>query len=76
MQPLPPILEFDGEVEAILEPTKLIAPLDGMPVYGVITFFRMSSTTLSHRALPARSMRCAVRWAATPSMSTKCKDSE
>jgi uridine phosphorylase len=40
MQALPPILEFDGEVEAILEPAKLIAPLDGMPVHGVITFFQ------------------------------------
>lgn len=40
MQPLPPILEFDGEAEAILEPSRLIAPLDGMPVCGVITFFQ------------------------------------
>jgi uridine phosphorylase len=40
MDLVPPILEFDGAAEAILEPAKLVAPLDGMPVYGVITFFQ------------------------------------
>lgn len=35
-----PILDFDGSTEAILEPSKLIAPLPGMPSSGVITFFQ------------------------------------
>src|SRR4051812_8114187 len=35
-----PILEFDGEPEAILEPRKLINPLDTMPTHGVICFFQ------------------------------------
>ena len=35
-----PILEFDGEAEAILEPRKLIKPLDDMPTHGVICFFQ------------------------------------
>jgi uridine phosphorylase len=34
-----PILEFDGEPEAILEPRKLIKPLEEMPIHGVICFF-------------------------------------
>ena len=34
-----PILEFDGEPEAILEPSKLIDPLHTMPTHGVICFF-------------------------------------
>lgn len=34
-----PILEFDGEPEAILEPRKLITPLATMPTHGVICFF-------------------------------------
>ena len=36
----PPILEFDGEPEAILEPRKLIKPLATMPTHGVICFFQ------------------------------------
>ncbi|MCC6457791.1 MAG: nucleoside phosphorylase [Caldilineaceae bacterium] len=36
----PPILEFDGEPEAILEPRKLIEPLETMPTHGVICFFQ------------------------------------
>src|SRR6188472_3303189 len=39
MSPELPILEFDGEPEAILEPSKLVAPLDTMPKVGVICFF-------------------------------------
>jgi uridine phosphorylase len=35
-----PILEFDGEPEAILEPSKLIRPLERMPTHGVICFFQ------------------------------------
>lgn len=35
-----PILDFDGSTEAILEPSKLITPLPGMPSSGVITFFQ------------------------------------
>ncbi len=35
-----PILEFDGEREAILEPSKLIQPLPDMPACAVITFFQ------------------------------------
>ena len=35
-----PILQFDGEPEAIIEPGKLIAPLPQMPQHGVITFFQ------------------------------------
>jgi uridine phosphorylase len=35
-----PILEFDGEPEAILEPRKLITPLATMPTHGVICFFQ------------------------------------
>ncbi len=35
-----PILDFDGEPEAILEPRKLIEPLDTMPTHGVICFFQ------------------------------------
>jgi len=35
-----PILQFDGEPEAIIEPGKLIAPLPHMPLHGVITFFQ------------------------------------
>ena len=31
-----PILDYDGEPEAILEPRKLLAPLEHMPAYGVI----------------------------------------
>jgi len=34
-----PILEFDGEPEAILEPSKMMRPLDTMPTHGVICFF-------------------------------------
>jgi uridine phosphorylase len=34
-----PILDFDGEPEAILEPRKLIDPLPTMPTHGVICFF-------------------------------------
>jgi uridine phosphorylase len=34
-----PILDFDGESEAILEPSKLIEPLETMPTHGVICFF-------------------------------------
>lgn len=35
-----PILEFDGEPEAIIEPGKIIKPLAEMPTHGVITFFQ------------------------------------
>lgn len=35
-----PILEFDGEPEAILEPSKLINPHPAMPECAVITFFQ------------------------------------
>lgn len=35
-----PILEFDGEPEAIIEPKKVITPLTTMPRCGVITFFQ------------------------------------
>lgn len=35
-----PILDFDGEPEAILEPGKLITPLGTMPTHGVICFFQ------------------------------------
>lgn len=35
-----PILDFDGEPEAILEPRKLIRPLGAMPTHGVICFFQ------------------------------------
>ena len=35
-----PILEFDGSPEAIIEPSRLIRPLAGMPEHGVITFFQ------------------------------------
>ncbi len=35
-----PILDFDGELEAILEPRKLIKPLQAMPMRGVICFFQ------------------------------------
>jgi uridine phosphorylase len=35
-----PILEFDGEPEAILEPRKIIPPLPTMPTHGVICFFK------------------------------------
>jgi uridine phosphorylase len=35
-----PIVEFDGEAEAILEPRKLIKPLASMPTHGVICFFQ------------------------------------
>jgi uridine phosphorylase len=35
-----PILDFDGEPEGILEPRKLIKPLDIMPTHGVICFFQ------------------------------------
>lgn len=35
-----PILDFDGEPEAILEPRKLITPLATMPTHGVICFFQ------------------------------------
>lgn len=35
-----PILEFDSELEAIIEPSKVITPLATMPRCGVITFFQ------------------------------------
>jgi uridine phosphorylase len=35
-----PILDFDGEPEAILEPSKLVKPLPAMPAHGVICFFQ------------------------------------
>lgn len=35
-----PILQFDGEPEAILEPSKLITPLPDMPECAVVTFFQ------------------------------------
>ena len=35
-----PILEFDGEPQAIIEPSKQITPLATMPRCGVITFFQ------------------------------------
>ena len=35
-----PILQFDGEPAAIIEPSKLITPLPTMPKHGVITFFQ------------------------------------
>ena len=34
-----PILEFDAAREAIIEPGKLIAPLEAMPEHGVLCFF-------------------------------------
>lgn len=40
MHPNAPILEFDGEAEAILEPGKLLKPLATMPTHGVICFFQ------------------------------------
>src|SRR5688572_16573387 len=40
MDPNAPILDFDGEVEAILEPRKLLKPLETMPTHGVICFFQ------------------------------------
>lgn len=39
MHPNAPILEFDGEAEAILEPRKILKPLETMPTHGVICFF-------------------------------------
>ena len=35
-----PILEFDPTIDAILEPSRLIAPHPEMPECGVITFFQ------------------------------------
>lgn len=35
-----PILEFDGERAAIIEPSRLLQPLDVMPEHAVITFFQ------------------------------------
>lgn len=35
-----PILDYDGEPEAIIEPRKLIKPLESMPSHGVICFFQ------------------------------------
>ena len=39
MTQIAPILEFDGEAEAIIEPRKVIKQLDTMPTHGVICFF-------------------------------------
>jgi uridine phosphorylase len=46
-----PILEFDGEPEAILEPRKLITPLATMPTHGVICFFQDVITHFSNLGL-------------------------
>jgi hypothetical protein len=35
-----PILDFDGEPEAIIEPSRSLQPLAEMPAHGVITFFQ------------------------------------
>jgi len=35
-----PILEFDPERDAIIDPAKLIKPHPEMPEHGVITFFQ------------------------------------
>jgi uridine phosphorylase len=40
MQQSAPILDYDGEPEAILEPRKLLSPLEHMPTHGVICFFQ------------------------------------
>lgn len=34
-----PLLDFDGEREAIIEPSKLVSALPNMPTHGVICFF-------------------------------------
>lgn len=35
-----PILEFDPDTEAMIDPKKLIEPVEGMPEHGVICFFQ------------------------------------
>jgi uridine phosphorylase len=35
-----PILDFDGEPEAIIEPSRQLQPLAEMPAHGVMTFFQ------------------------------------
>ena len=40
MQSPHPILEFDPEREAIIEPSRLFKPLDGMPEHCVLCFFQ------------------------------------
>lgn len=42
-----PILEFDRSEQAILEPSRLVKPLDGMPQHAVACFFQDVITRLS-----------------------------
>lgn len=42
-----PILEFDNAPEAVLEPKKLIRPIEGVPEHAVICFFQDVITRLS-----------------------------
>lgn len=44
-----PILEFDNALEAVVEPSRIIRPLDDMPERAVLCFFQDVITQLSQR---------------------------